>query len=83
MMVDFDLLVGGWRLKGDEIGRGETRRHAEDEGRTQPIAVACTLSSNVCKLAAVALGWEHAFEQGRWLNVDGGEDFDWAPTEVP
>ena len=82
MMVDFDLLVGGWRLKGEELVRGDFRQRNEG-GRKRPIAVACTLSSNVCKMAAVALGWEEAFEQGEWLNVDGGADFDWGPTEVP
>ncbi|KAK4704845.1 hypothetical protein P7C70_g1365, partial [Phenoliferia sp. Uapishka_3] len=87
MMVDFDLLVGGWRMKGERINRGESKRDME-EGRKRPIAVVCTLSSNVCKMAAVALGWDAAFgdpgtTMGRWVNVDGGDDFDWGPTEVP
>lgn len=49
--------------------------------QNRPISVACTLSSNVCKMAAVALGWEKSFEQGKWINVDGRPfDFDWRPT---
>ncbi|EJD54235.1 hypothetical protein AURDEDRAFT_109967 [Auricularia subglabra TFB-10046 SS5] len=35
-----------------------------------PKAVVCTYGSNVCRLAAVALGWERAFNEKRWVEVD-------------
>ena len=73
MVVDFALLVGGW-------GAGSA---SEDEDRRgKVLAVVCGLSSDVCKMAAVAMGWERGVGQGRWVNVDGGEDFDWRPTEI-
>ncbi|KAM0749970.1 hypothetical protein T439DRAFT_43264 [Meredithblackwellia eburnea MCA 4105] len=87
MIVDFDLLVGGWRLNDEAMEAGERakvgKRHEIGDRRKKPIGVVCTLSSNICKMAAVALGWETAFEQNAWINVDGGSDFDWTPTEVP
>lgn len=46
-VVDFDLLVGGWQ-----------KHPAEVAARRKPVATVCTLSSNVCRMAAVALGWE-------------------------
>lgn len=64
------------------VGEGGQKRH-EGDARMKPVAVVCTLSSNVCKMAAVALGWDAAFEVGKWVNIDGGLDFDWRPTEVP
>jgi len=43
----------------------------------QSDAVVCTVSAMGCRLLAVMLGWENAFEVdgGRWKNVDG--DFEW------
>ena len=35
----------------------------------------CTVSSTACKLLAVMMGWDKAFKEGRWRNIDG--DFDW------
>ncbi len=33
--------------------------------------VICTVSSMGCRLVAVMMGWEHAVEEGNWVNVDG------------
>jgi hypothetical protein len=33
--------------------------------------VVCGVASNACRILAVMLGWERAFEQGDWINVDG------------
>ncbi|KAF7303126.1 hypothetical protein MKEN_01276200 [Mycena kentingensis (nom. inval.)] len=65
MVVDFALLSGAW---------------AED-GELVPDATVCGLSSVICKLAAVALGWDRAFgnvddlgyldkTNSRWVEVD-------------
>jgi hypothetical protein len=35
----------------------------------------CTVSSTACKLLAVMMGWDKAFKEGRWRNIDG--EFDW------
>lgn len=86
MMVDFSLLVGGWGSGIDSateeeyeaVGMGEK----EYRRRRKVVAVVCALASDVCKLAAVGLGWEMGVEKGRWVNVDGAEDFDWRPTEI-
>ncbi|KAJ7204366.1 hypothetical protein GGX14DRAFT_698778 [Mycena pura] len=65
MVVDFALLSGAWAQDGDLI----------------PDATVCAVSSVVCKMAAVGLGWKRAFgevnEMGeieeatrRWVDVD-------------
>ncbi|KAK7063923.1 hypothetical protein R3P38DRAFT_2675261 [Favolaschia claudopus] len=65
MIVDFALLSGAWAKDGDLI----------------PDGTVCAVSSVVCKLSAVALGWQRAFgtvdgmgeiEKGtrRWMDVD-------------
>ncbi|KZT27677.1 hypothetical protein NEOLEDRAFT_1110503 [Neolentinus lepideus HHB14362 ss-1] len=66
MIVDFAMVSGVWSWEGDVV----------------PAATVCTLSSNVCKLAAVGLGWDRAFgsvdsdsgeidEDGkRWVEID-------------
>lgn len=43
----------------------------------QSDAIVCTVSAMGCKLLAVMMGWEDAFEVegGQWKNVDG--DFEW------
>ncbi|KAJ7597741.1 hypothetical protein C8J56DRAFT_327382 [Mycena floridula] len=67
MIVDFALLSGAWAEDGD----------------VRPEAVICTISSAVCKMAAVALGWEEAFghvdDMGKtepavmkWIDIDQG-----------
>lgn len=78
-IVDFDLLAGGWPLtKSANL----MPRHADEDPK--PVAVLCTVSSNVCKLAAIAMGWDRAIGQERWINLDGeGDGFGWRPTEVP
>ncbi|KKA26711.1 hypothetical protein TD95_004744 [Thielaviopsis punctulata] len=38
--------------------------------------VMCTVSAMGCRLLAVMMGWERAFERERWINVDG--DFTWS-----
>ncbi|KAK3382458.1 hypothetical protein B0T24DRAFT_514977 [Lasiosphaeria ovina] len=35
-------------------------------------AVICTASAAGCCLLAVMMGWESAFDQGNWINIDGG-----------
>ena len=34
--------------------------------------IVCGVSANACRILAVMLGWERAFERGDWNNVDGG-----------
>jgi hypothetical protein len=38
-------------------------------------AIVCGISAMGCKLLAVMMGWERAFDQKAWVNVDG--EFDW------
>ncbi|RDB29466.1 hypothetical protein Hypma_016066 [Hypsizygus marmoreus] len=65
MIVDFALVSGSW---------------ASDE-EVAPDATICTISSNVCKLSAVGLGWDRAFgavddmgyvdeKRKRWVEID-------------
>lgn len=65
MIVDFAMLSGMWAGKDDIL----------------PVAALCSISSNVCRLTAVGLGWERAFglvdQMGyadetnrRWVDVD-------------
>jgi len=65
MIVDFAVLSGAWADDGDLIPEGTV----------------CTVSSVVCKAAAIGLGWKRAFgEVGdmgyvdkvnmRWIDVD-------------
>lgn len=88
MMVDFHLLTGDWgRGSLPTQALGERRSdpwmlEQEYERRKQVQGVLCTLSSAVCKIAAVAQGWKLAFEDGRWVDVDWGDAFDWRPTEA-
>ncbi|KAL2439191.1 hypothetical protein ABEF95_002510 [Exophiala dermatitidis] len=35
--------------------------------------VVCGVSSNACRILAVMLGWERAFENKDWINVDDGD----------
>lgn len=37
--------------------------------------IVCGVSSNACRILAVMLGWERAFESRDWVNVDG--NYDW------
>ncbi|EJU02828.1 hypothetical protein DACRYDRAFT_65986 [Dacryopinax primogenitus] len=60
MIVDLALVTGAW---------------ADDES-VQPVAVVCTLSSHVCKLAAMTLGWERAMEEKRWVEIDNRGDIE-------
>lgn len=34
--------------------------------------VVCGVSANACRILAVMLGWERAFEKNDWVNIDGG-----------
>jgi len=65
MVVDFAVLSGAWAADGDLI----------------PDGTICAVSSVVCKLSAVGLGWKRAFgnvdemgevekETRRWVDVD-------------
>ncbi|KAJ6520177.1 hypothetical protein C8R45DRAFT_51738 [Mycena sanguinolenta] len=65
MIVDFALLSGAWANDGDLI----------------PDGTVCAVSSVVCKLSAVGLGWKRAFgavgqmgeiekDARRWMDVD-------------
>lgn len=73
MIIDFALLTGGW---------GNLSASPNNESIKRPVSIVCTLSSSVCKLAAVALGWKESFGEMRWINVDGRLDYDWRPTDV-
>ncbi|TFK42000.1 hypothetical protein BDQ12DRAFT_677505 [Crucibulum laeve] len=79
MIVDFALISGMWAWEGD----------------ITPDAVVCTISSNICRLAAVGLGWDRAFgnvdemgaidnEHKRWIDVDqkGAIVPVWQPFEL-
>lgn len=37
--------------------------------------VVCAVSSYTCRLLAVMMGWERAFEKGHWKNIDGHHDW--------
>ena len=37
--------------------------------------VVCAVSSYTCRILAVMMGWEKAFEKGHWENVDGNHDW--------
>ncbi|KAH7102257.1 hypothetical protein BKA62DRAFT_700916 [Auriculariales sp. MPI-PUGE-AT-0066] len=61
-LVDLALLSGLWMEDPDKMG---------------PQATVCTYASNVCRLAALGLGWDKAFGKGtwagkgaRWVDVD-------------
>ncbi|KAF9011129.1 hypothetical protein BDQ17DRAFT_1272573 [Cyathus striatus] len=65
MVVDLALISGLWTWNEDPV----------------PSATICTLSSNVCRIAAVGLGWTRAFgdvdqmgtidtEHKRWVEID-------------
>ncbi|KAJ7459057.1 hypothetical protein B0H11DRAFT_177573 [Mycena galericulata] len=65
MVVDFAVLSGAWADEGDLIPEG----------------IICTVSSVVCKAAAIGLGWKRAFgdmddmgyidrDNMRWVDVD-------------
>jgi len=79
MVVDFALISGMWAWSKEIL----------------PDAVICTVSSNVCKLSAIGLGWDRAFgsvdEMGymddnhkRWVDIDEkGEVIPvWTPFEL-
>ncbi|GLB43568.1 hypothetical protein LshimejAT787_1400800 [Lyophyllum shimeji] len=79
MIVDFALLSGMWASEEDVL----------------PEATICTFSSNVCKLAAVGLGWDAAFgtvdsmgsmdkKHKRWVELDqrGSIVPAWVPFEL-
>ncbi|KAH9969145.1 hypothetical protein BC827DRAFT_1121921 [Russula dissimulans] len=82
MIVDFAVLSGMWARDDDP----------------RPGAVICGLSSNVCKMVAVALDWDRAFgygyrddsagevnqERARWIEVDekGSMSPSWRPFEL-
>jgi len=77
---------GGGGTIGVQNPSAETMRLREFIGRAYLMdlavlgssdAVVCTVSAMGCKLLAVMLGWEDAFEiqGGGWKNIDG--DFEW------
>lgn len=39
-------------------------------------AVVCTVSAMGCRLLGVMMGWERAFEEAKWINIDG--DYGWS-----
>lgn len=41
--------------------------------------VVCAVSSHTCRLLAVMLGWERAFDHGDWNNVDG--NYEWRAVD--
>ena len=42
--------------------------------------VVCAVSSYTCRILAVMMGWERAFEKGHWKNVDG--IYEWGALDV-
>ena len=42
--------------------------------------VVCTVSAVGCRLLAVMMGWEKAFDGRGWVNIDG--EFGWSPVEL-
>ena len=42
--------------------------------------VVCAVSSYTCRILAVMMGWDRAFERGHWKNVDGNHD--WRALDV-
>lgn len=51
VIVDFALFSGAWAWM--DVG--------EEEERVRPLGVVCTMSSNMCGLAAAVLHWDEAF----------------------
>ena len=43
-------------------------------------AVVCTVSAVGCRLLAVMMGWEKAFDRRGWVNIDG--DFGWSGVDL-
>jgi len=60
MVIDLAVVTGAW---------------AKDDGAL-PAAVVCTLSSHVCKIAAMVLGWQRAMEQKGWVEIDNRGDIE-------
>jgi len=54
MILDLAMISGLW-LK---------------DGERAPLATICTVTSNVCKVAALGLGWERGLEEELWIDVD-------------
>ena len=42
--------------------------------------IVCAVSSYTCRILAVMMGWERAFERGHWRNVDG--EYEWRGLDV-
>ena len=40
-------------------------------------SIVCAVSATGCRLLAVMMGWEAAMEQGRWINIDGADEYGW------
>jgi len=55
MIIDLALVSGLWTEFEDDVG---------------PLGVVCTVGSNVCRLSAIGLGWDWAFESEFWVDVD-------------
>ncbi|KII93291.1 hypothetical protein PLICRDRAFT_26569 [Plicaturopsis crispa FD-325 SS-3] len=79
MIVDFAMLSGFWAWPGD----------------VTPVATICTITSSVCRISAVGLGWETAFghvkdsgevdEEGKgWVEIDNRDTVQpvWQPFEL-
>ncbi|KZT56131.1 hypothetical protein CALCODRAFT_330657 [Calocera cornea HHB12733] len=60
MIIDLALVTGAW---------------AKDESE-RPSTVICTLSSHVCRIAAMTLGWERSIEQKGWVEIDNRGDIE-------
>ena len=79
-VIDFALTTGLWEWSDPSSATVNSQPEAHLE------ATVCTISSNICKLAATGLGWERAFgfeagdpdknlhemvdERKRWLEID-------------
>jgi len=54
MILDLAMISGLWLKDGEQA----------------PLATVCTVTSNVCKIAALGLGWERALVEDWWIDVD-------------
>lgn len=78
----------GGKENGTEGHEGERpHKHTEAEAGSEwegarPESILCGLSSAVCKMAAVQMGWRRSIEEGRWVNYDGREAYDLDVVDV-
>lgn len=67
---------GGWPQSD-----GSVRLSSTDFDK--PLASICTVSSNMCQFGALQIGWEEAFENSSWINLDLPHSASWTGIEIP